>query len=47
MVMSNLNDIIACTLGINLNDNYEGTLDRINFDSSDDIELEDLFRDFN
>ena len=43
----NLNDIIACTLGIDTKDNYENTLDRINFDSYEDIELEDLFRDFN
>ena len=45
--MLNLNEIIACTLGVDVNDSYEGTYINTNLsDEYDYDELERLLKDF-
>ena len=44
--MYNINEIIACTLGVNLDDNYENNIHRLELDDDYYLDLEDLFKDF-
>lgn len=42
-----LNEIIACTLGVDVNDNYEGTYINTNLNDEYDYDkLEELLKDF-